>query len=90
MGRLSSSQGSINEGGVVVTSAAPVLVSSTLPSAVPANDSSEMESVSMESADRTFGRGAQMGRGEWRPPPVRERGAASLETRTGSDGSVTD
>jgi hypothetical protein len=90
MGRLSSSDGSI------ITSEAPVLVSPALPSAVPANDSSEIESasmgpgktkwsriVSMESADRMLGRDAQMGR------PVRERGA-SLETLTGSDGGVTD
>ena len=44
----------------------------------------------MESADRMLGRDAQMGRGEWRPVREPDGGAASLETRTGSDGGVTD
>lgn len=97
MGRLSSSWRSINE---AVTSAAPVLESPALAPAVPANDRSEIESaskglgktkrllLSIESADRMLGRGAQMGRGEWRP--VWESRSASLETLTGSDGGVTD
>lgn len=96
MGGLSSSERSINEA-EPITSAARVLVSPALPSAVPAKDSSEMESasmgldnikwpriVSMESADRMPGRDAQMGRGEWRP--AREGGAST----PGRDGGVTD
>jgi hypothetical protein len=44
----------------------------------------------MESADRMLGRDAQMGRGEWRPVVREPDRGASLETRTGSDGGVTD
>ena len=102
MGRLSSSGGSINEA-ESTTSAVPA--SPAIPSAVPANDSSEIESastglgktnwpriVSIASADRALGRGAQMGRGEWRRPVLlEERGASvEVETRTGRARGVTD
>ncbi len=87
MGRLSSSERSllINEAELI----APVVVSAVL-----ANDVSKIESASMGlvktkswSADRTLGRDAETGRGEWRPVPGR---GACMETRPGSGWGVTD
>jgi hypothetical protein len=72
----------------------------SIPSPAPANDSSEMESASMElgdtgcpwmvsmvSTDRMLGRDAQLGRESWCPD--RERGA-SLMALAGRRGAVTD